>query len=524
MSGLAAGVPRLLDSGTTAAVVFGAHDWTDAGLGRAPSFLRSARGVVAYLYDRAGLNLDPELVLDLFDDPSGAGDQLVRMRDTLDTLLRERRAANRPVADVLIYYVGHGHTNDQGHLSLLVRRSRRGMEAETGIRASDLAQVLKVAAPQQRRLVILDCCFSEAAARSFIGMSGALDQAVAATAAKDFRDNQPSRGGLLLCSSPVGEVSMGAPNAERTLFTGAVLDVLRTGVEEALSILSFADLRDQAYNRMVVSFGANAPRPVLHPVNQSQGDLTRLPAFPNRASLQAVASGGGVPTPPTAPTSADSSGKGAHPPTPLFTASAGQKVDSPKVAPCLPAITSQDKVPPQNNLARTHHDSRSGLPRDVQETVSSKKRSLKNDILFPSNKKLAFSKSNIDGTKFSITGIEIACQNTSSIEQSLNIACQVLSRDYAKMPSKLVTDKNLVILSRKKPTFIYINPNVEYEITVFIDDGATAYFAGFVIPENVPGRARITCTVQSGQILKYLYKPPASKWYSFNKAKIVLTP
>jgi len=100
-------------------------------MSRAPSFLRSAKGVVAYLIDSVSLGLDPTLVLDLFDDTASAGDQLARIRDTLDTLLRERREEARPVADLLIYYVGHGHTDDQGHLSLLVRRSRRGMEAES---------------------------------------------------------------------------------------------------------------------------------------------------------------------------------------------------------------------------------------------------------------------------------------------------------------------------------------------------------------------------------------------------------
>jgi uncharacterized caspase-like protein len=212
---------RFIDPRYTAAVIFGAHDWTEAGMSRAPSFLLSAKGVVAYLIDSAGLGLDSILVLDLFDDTASAGEQLTRIRDTLDTLLRERRQEARPVADLLIYYVGHGYTDDQGHLSLLVRRSRRGMEAETGIKAPDLARVLKVAAPEQRRVIVLDCCFSEAAARDFIGQSGALDQAVAATALKDLRDAQPQLGSLLLCSSPVGEVSMGAPNAERTLFTGA---------------------------------------------------------------------------------------------------------------------------------------------------------------------------------------------------------------------------------------------------------------------------------------------------------------
>lgn len=290
MSGTGTTRARLLNPTSTAAVVLGAHDWTEAGLGRAPSFLRSARHVVSYLYDHAGLGLDPELVLDLFDDPAGAGDQLARVRDTLDVLLRDRREAGRPVTDVLIYYIGHGHTDDQGHLALLVRRSRRGLEAETGLKAPDLARTLRLAAPQQRRSVILDCCFSEAAARAFIGMSGDLNQQVAATAGKDLGDDQPARGTLLLCSSPVGEISVGVPNAERTLFTGAVLDVLRQGAAGRPSLLSFADLRDAAFDRMVISFGANAPRPALHQVNAAQGDLTRAPAFRNLAVADASVS------------------------------------------------------------------------------------------------------------------------------------------------------------------------------------------------------------------------------------------
>jgi hypothetical protein len=149
-----------------------------------------------------------------------------------------------------------------------------------------LARTLRLAAPQQRRLVILDCCFSESAAKDFMGMSGALDQAVAATAGKDFDDDQPARGTLLLCSSPVGQVSIGAPRAENTLFTGALLDVLQQGAEGGSPYLSFAELRDLAFDRMLVDYGANAPRPALHQPNQVRGDLTRVPAFLNRAAAR----------------------------------------------------------------------------------------------------------------------------------------------------------------------------------------------------------------------------------------------
>jgi hypothetical protein len=150
-----------------------------------------------------------------------------------------------------------------------------------------LAQVLRVAAPQHRRVVILDCCFSEAAAEGFSAM-GALDEAVATTAISDLEPQipPPDRGTLLLCSSPRRRVSIGKPSAERTLFTGTLLDVLTTGSHRSSPMLSFADLRDDIYDRMLREYCDGAPpRPALHQPDQQAGDLTRLPAFPNLAAI-----------------------------------------------------------------------------------------------------------------------------------------------------------------------------------------------------------------------------------------------
>jgi HEAT repeat protein len=49
------------------------------------------------------------------------------------------------------------------------------------------------------------------------------------------------------------------------------------------AFLSFADLRDAAFERMLVSIGSNAPRPALHQTSATHGDLTRALAFRNRA-------------------------------------------------------------------------------------------------------------------------------------------------------------------------------------------------------------------------------------------------
>ena len=277
---------RLLDPHTTVAVILGAQDWTRAGQTRAPSFRRSAGRWAAYLIEQhpRGLGLEPDLVLNLFDDPSSANDQLLRIRDTIGDIVRERRDTSQSIRDVLIYYIGHGTCESGRHLHLLVRNSSKGMEEQSSIATPALAHVLRLSAPQQRRLVILDCCFSEAAAEAFGAMSS-LDEAVAATALRDLAPKEtPSRGTLLLCSSPRGSVSIGLPNAEQTLFTGALLRVLREGSALRHSeMLSFADLQDDIYDRMLLEYRGEPPRPALHQPDQVAGDLTRLPAFPNVA-------------------------------------------------------------------------------------------------------------------------------------------------------------------------------------------------------------------------------------------------
>ena len=277
---------QLLSPKSTVAVIFGAHDWTRAGLQNAPSFRRSAAQFQRYLLAASpfGLGLEPDLLLYMFDDPSPAGAQLSRISETITDLVRERRQTPQRIKDILVYFIGHA-TVDDGHLDFLVRDTRQGIEAQTGIAAPALAQVLRVAAPQQRRVIILDCCFSEAAADGF-GAMGPLDEAVAATALSDLEPQipPPDRGTLLLCSSPRRRPSIGKPHDERTLFTGALLDILTEGSHRRAPMLSFADLRDDVYDRMVREYGAEAPRPALHQPEQQAGDLTRVPAFPNLAA------------------------------------------------------------------------------------------------------------------------------------------------------------------------------------------------------------------------------------------------
>jgi len=276
---------NLLESETTIAIVLGASDWTRAGLGRAKSFHKSAAYFHRYLYGQRpyGLALHPDLVLSLFDDGAPAASQLEHIKDFVRDIVLDRKASQYPIADILIYYIGHGTCDDGGTLHLMVRHTVNGIEAQSSISTPDLARVLKVSAPQQRRVCIFDCCFSEAALDAF-GAMGPLDETVTKIGALNLVADSPNpqRGTMLFCSSSRSSSSIGLPDAERTLFTGALLQVLQQGKDFNNPMLSFFDLKDEVYEVMLRQHtGSAVPRPALHQPNQQDGDLTRLPAFPN---------------------------------------------------------------------------------------------------------------------------------------------------------------------------------------------------------------------------------------------------
>lgn len=276
-------MPDLLHCDRTAVILLGASDWTKCGLGRARSFARSASRYVGWMLDRHGLGIERDRLIDLFDSDAAAGAQLSLISDSLRQISQDMVADGSRLEDILIVYIGHGILSPSGQLSLLLKSSRKNMEEETGMRVSDLAGALKVSAAQQRFLGILDCCFAEAAVRSWVGM-GPLGQAVTNSAARGLASAGAARGGLLLCACSSDEVAIGAPDDPATLFSGTLTEILRGGDSELPREFSFQHLRDAVDVRVLAKAGENAPRPVLHLVNQKAGDLRVVPAFRNAAA------------------------------------------------------------------------------------------------------------------------------------------------------------------------------------------------------------------------------------------------
>jgi hypothetical protein len=248
-----------------------------------------------YFHDAAGLGLEPRLVLNLFDSEVAASRQMVQVFDQVSNWLGEIPARKSPVTDLIIYYIGHGILDESNHLVMLVKSSRSPLESDTGIRAAALARMLNRVAGKLRRVVILDCCFSEAALRAFVSMAD-LNQQISTIVKKDFGAvspdddlDSPTAGTLLFCSCAADELSIGPPKAERTLFTGAVLDVLRKGAEVYPEYLSFADLCKEAFRRMSDNY-PDPPMPVLHQPHAKRGSLINVPAFRNLGGSNNVVS------------------------------------------------------------------------------------------------------------------------------------------------------------------------------------------------------------------------------------------
>jgi uncharacterized protein (DUF2252 family) len=149
------------------------------------------------------------------------------------------------------------------------------MTEDTSLRLPTFADVLREAAPQSRRVLILDSCFSAAAVQSF---QAPLEQV---TAAK-VHESVPDRGVALLCASSASDAA--SFTQDRTKFTGALLDVLTAGDPVPDVQISLHRVCDLTQRRLLDLYGEEATRPECHTPNQSGGDISMSPLFPNPAA------------------------------------------------------------------------------------------------------------------------------------------------------------------------------------------------------------------------------------------------
>jgi hypothetical protein len=252
---------------TTLAIIVGASKFPKSPkLAQGEAFAASASDFRNYLLDDEGFGLPQANLNDLFDSEDTPPELLEKMGEFL--------AAQKDKArDLVLYYLGHGGVSATNDFFLAVQYTKEGLEGPTGIRMADLATTVRRAAPLLRRFVILDCCFAAKAYKEW--QSAPLEVVRAAT--QDF----PQTGTSLLCSSSSRMVSLVKDN--RTMFSGALLEVLRNGIPNVSRPLSLALVGKQVEQLIHRQYPDDAVRPEVLSPEQPDDDLKDLPLFPNVA-------------------------------------------------------------------------------------------------------------------------------------------------------------------------------------------------------------------------------------------------
>jgi hypothetical protein len=276
---------------STLAIVLGASEWPAfPEFHAAPAFRHSAYRIADYLRDREGLNLSPRNVKVLFDSFDDGPEILRQMWDFIRDRRRDLTTLGSPATDLLLYYVGHGGFSENDAFFLSIRSTSENDPLATSITAESLGRLIREAAAGLRNYLVLDCCFAASVTKVF--MNGALG--VAEARLRDAMPHQgdsaarssgrlPAYGTALLCASGPRDPAKVLPGLPYTMFSGGLLDVLRTGDAGAPPWLSLDDAARLVRQRLETQFAGRAVQPVVHAPQQSLGRLDLLPLFPNRA-------------------------------------------------------------------------------------------------------------------------------------------------------------------------------------------------------------------------------------------------
>jgi len=260
---------------TTLAVILGASDFPQWSALSNPAFEASAKDFRRYLLDEEAFNLPESQLLPLFNTSKSQSDILVDIATFLSEKYQPHGAVST-VRDLLIYYVGHGDFTAGRNYCLAVASSRPKVDA-TMLRMGDLAGVIRNNAAGLRRFLILDCCFAGKAIKE-------MQSAPLIAAREEIMDSFAHEGTTLLCSSTENKVSLAPEGSQYTMFSGALLEVLRTGVPNLDTPLSMDQLGNRTDEIIRLRYPGEAVRPTVLSPDPVAEKTSLVPFFPNAAT------------------------------------------------------------------------------------------------------------------------------------------------------------------------------------------------------------------------------------------------
>ncbi len=269
---------------STLVIMLGASSFPKAPTLFAPSeaFKRSADGVKSYFLSTEGFRLPKRNLLNLFNSPMSSSNLDAKIAEFLKKLTGNSGAAKSGARDVIVYYVGHGGFSDRHQYCLAIRDSREENDYFTSYPIDMLAKTLKEHARHLRRYLILDCCFSAAAYNAF--QSSPLRLAIEKTL-----EQFPEKGTALLCAAGRKDPVKVPPDQQCTMFSEGLIEVLTKGSPSDHEWLSLEDVCESVWTRIKRCKGA--VKPETRSPEKQDGDLAKIPLFPNAALRMRNATG-----------------------------------------------------------------------------------------------------------------------------------------------------------------------------------------------------------------------------------------
>ncbi|WP_228935201.1 hypothetical protein [Paraburkholderia saeva] len=249
----------------------------------------SAEALKAYFLDTPELSVSKKNLLNLFNSKKNNTEQMEAMVNHID---RFSRVAEESLQNVFIIYLGHG-LPEVRTVSLAIASTSKQSVSLTSLKVGAVAEVVTKLAAWSRRFVILDCCYAGGAIDAFLADDSGLSKAAEAAFAtyeRRYTSEAPTRGTTVLCAADKNSKAKAPPGEEYTLFTGVLLDVLRTGKTNGPSFFTLGNVVQLVRDRLRRL--NEGPMPVLISPDQTEGDLAQMvEIFPNRAKVTGRLSG-----------------------------------------------------------------------------------------------------------------------------------------------------------------------------------------------------------------------------------------
>lgn len=160
------------------------------------------------------------------------------------------RACRECTDTLIVYYAGHGMVTKEGaHFTLALHDTTEDQAHVNALMFSEVGELIK-SSPAQRKILILDCCFSGRALAGYQGGSMSMLQS-------GLRDT----GSYSIAAAPANARAL-APLGERyTRFTGVLIKVLKEGIENNRPTITLNELF-QYTRRKLIHLKAPEPQKV----------------------------------------------------------------------------------------------------------------------------------------------------------------------------------------------------------------------------------------------------------------------